>query len=108
MSGIDASVLVRLMHYAEVPVPTSEIQGAFSISIRNVEGYAGDRDLLDSRVCFGRIGALNSYPLQIKCKELGGLLSFPAERSAVGTLLREKFSGFNFQSVTCINEDQFG
>lgn len=76
VSGIDASVLVRLMHYAEVPVPTSETQGAFSISIRNVEGYAGDRDLLDSRVCFGRVGALNSYPLQIKCKELGRFIVF--------------------------------
>ena len=77
VSGIDASVLVRLMHYAEVPVPTTETQGAFSISIRNVEVYANNRDLLDSRVSFGRIGALNSYPLQIKCKELGGLLSLP-------------------------------
>ena len=29
VEGIDASVLIRLMHYAELPIPTTEAQGAF-------------------------------------------------------------------------------
>ena len=28
VEGIDASVLIRLMHYAELPIPTTEAQGA--------------------------------------------------------------------------------
>ena len=56
------------MHYAEVPIPTTEVQGAFSVSIRDVGACTNDRDLLESTINFGRIGALNSHPLQIKCK----------------------------------------
>ena len=36
VEGIDASVLIRLMHYAELPIPTTEAQGAFSLNIRRV------------------------------------------------------------------------
>ena len=72
VSGIDASVLVQLMHYAEVPIPTTEIQGAFSVCIRGVETFARDHSLLDCRMSFGRIGTLSSFPLQIRCCDLGG------------------------------------
>ena len=36
VGGVDASVLARSMHYAEVPIPTTEVQGAFSLNIREV------------------------------------------------------------------------
>ena len=88
-------------------IPTTEVQGAFSVSIRDVGACTNDRDLLESTINFGRIGALNSHPLQIKCKELGGLLSLPLECSAIGKWLRNEFSGFNFQRVNCIDEDHF-
>ena len=74
VSGIDASVLVQLMHYAEVPIPTTEIQGAFSVCIRGVETFARDHSLIDCRMSFGRIGTLSSFPLQIRCCDLGASL----------------------------------
>lgn len=48
VGGIDASVLVRLMHCAEVPIPTTEVQGAFSFSIRDIGGCISDRRFLES------------------------------------------------------------
>ena len=54
---------------------------------------------------FGRIGALPSYPAQIKIKELNGLLTFPIKESAIVTWLQNKISGFNFQLVTCVNDE---
>ena len=65
-----------------------------------------NRTLLAFRVSFGRIGALPSYPVQIKSKELNGLLTFPIKESAIVTWLQSKISGFNFQLVTCVNDEQ--
>ena len=106
VEGIDASVLIRLMHYAELPIPTTEAQGAFSLNIRSVGVCSFNRTLLAFRVSFGRIGALPSYPVQIKSKELNGLLTFPIKESAIVTWLQSKISGFNFQLVTCVNDEQ--
>ena len=107
VEGIDASVLSRLMHYAELPIPTTEAQGAFSLNLRSVGVCSFDRTLLAFRVSFGRIGALPSYPVQIRSKELNGLLTFPIKESAIVTWLQSEISGFNFQLVTCVNEEQF-
>ena len=106
VEGIDASVLIRLMHYAELPIPTTEAQGAFSLNIRSIGVCSFNRTLLAFRVSFGRIGALPSYPVQIKSKELNGLLTFPIKESAIVTWLQSKISGFNFQLVTCVNDEQ--
>ena len=53
IEGIDASVLIRLMHYAELPIPTTEAQGAFSLNIRSVGVCTFDRTLLAFCVSFG-------------------------------------------------------
>ena len=106
IEGIDASVLIRLMHYAELPIPTTEAQGAFSLNIRSVGVCAFDRTLLAFCVSFGRIGSLPSYPVQIKSKELKSLLTSPLKESAIVIWLQQKISGFNFQIVTCVNEEQ--
>ena len=106
VEGIDASVLIRLMHYAELPIPTTEAQGAFSLNIRSVGLCASDPTLLAFCVSFGRIGSLPSYPVQIKSKELKSLLTSPIKESAIVIWLQQKISGFNFQTVTCVDEEQ--
>ena len=106
VEGIDASVLIRLMHYAELPIPTTEAQGAFSLNIRSVGLCACDPTLLAFCVSFGRIGSLSSYPVQIKSKELKSLLTTPIKESAIVTWLQQKIFGFNFQIVTCVDEEQ--
>ena len=106
IEGIDASVLIRLMHYAELPIPTTEAQGAFSLNIRSVGICASDPTLLAFCVSFGRIGSLPSYPVQIKSKELRSLLTSPLKESAIVIWLQQKVSGFNFQLVTCVDEQQ--
>ena len=55
-AGIDSSLLVRLMHYAEVPIPTSVKQGAYSFSLRGHGLYSGDRNLLSMDLSVGWIG----------------------------------------------------
>ena len=106
IEGIDASILIRLMHYAEQPIPTTEAQGAFSLNIRSVGVCTFDRTLLAFSVSFGRVGSLPSYPVQIKSKELNDLLTSPLKESAIVIWLQQKISGFNFQIVTCVNEEQ--
>ena len=93
VEGIDASVLIRLMHYAELPIPTTEAQGAFSLNIRSVGLCACDPTLLAFCVSFGRIGSLSSYPVQIKSKELKSLLTTPIKESAIVTWLQRKSLG---------------
>ena len=34
LRGIDSNIMVRLMNYAELPIPTSNKQGAFSIALQ--------------------------------------------------------------------------
>ena len=94
------------MHYAELPIPTTEAQGAFSLNIRSVGICASDPTLLAFCVSFGRIGSLPSYPVQIKSKELRSLLTSPLKESAIVIWLQQKISGFNFQLVTCVDEQQ--
>ena len=107
VEGIDASVLVRLMHYAELPIPTTEAQGAFSLNIRSVGLCSFNHTLLAFRVSFGRIGSLPSYPLQIKSKQLKGLLTTPIKESAIVIWIQNQIAGFNFQIVTCINDEHY-
>ena len=84
----------------------TEAQGAFSLNIRSVGVCASDRTKFEFCVSFGRIGSLPSYPVQIKSKELNDLLTSPLKESAIVTWLQRKISGFNFQIVTCVNEEQ--
>ena len=70
-----SATLVRLFQYAEIPIPTSTAQGAFSVSFINPgeDGYSNakaDRELIKINVTWGRISALSSVPAQIKLSEL--------------------------------------
>ena len=75
LNGISSATLVRLFQYAEIPIPTSMAQGAFSVSFINAgeEGYSNlnaNRELIKIHVIWGRISALNSVPAQIKLSDL--------------------------------------
>ena len=91
VEGIDASVLIRLMHYAELPIPTTEAQGAFSLNISEVlECVPSIAPYLHFRVSFGRIGVI--YPVILyksRAKSSMSLLTFPIKESAIVTWLQQ-------------------
>ena len=60
LNGVSSATLVRLFQYAEIPIPTSTTQGAFSVSFSNPgeDGYSNakaDRELIKINVTWGRI-----------------------------------------------------
>ena len=84
LNGISSATLVRLFQYAEIPIPTSTTQGAFSVSFNNPgeDGYSNakaDRELIKINVTWGRISALSSVPAQIKLSELQKIERFQRE-----------------------------
>ena len=105
-AGLDSSILVRLMHYAEVPIPTTMKQGAFSLSIKGNGLSTGDRNFLSFDLKIGRIGALPSVPVQIRCTSVEGLITLPLHQSTIGRWIKKELSGFNISEVVCVDEDQ--
>ena len=105
-AGLDSSILVRLMHYAEVPIPTTMKQGAFSLSITGNGLSTGDRNLLSFDLKVGRIGSLPSVPMQIRCASILGLMTLPLHQSKIGKWIKRDLSGFNICEVVCIDDDQ--
>ena len=84
LNGVSSATLVRLFQYAEIPIPTSITQGAFSVSFINPgeDGYSNakaDRELIKINVTWGRISALSSVPAQIKLSELQKIERFRKE-----------------------------
>ena len=105
-AGLDSSILVRLMHYAEVPIPTTMKQGAFSLSIKGNGLSTGNKNLLSFDLKVGRIGSLPSVPMQIRCANILGLMTLPLAQSRIGKWIKRDLSGFNFCEVVCIDDDQ--
>ena len=105
-AGLDSSILVRLMHYAEVPIPTTLKQGAFSLSIKGNGLSTCDRNFLSFDLKIGRIGALPSVPVQIRCTSIEGLITLPHHQSTIGRWIKKELSGFNISEVVCVDEDQ--
>ena len=50
------------MHYAEVPIPTSMKQGAFSICLSSSGVSQVSSNLLRLKIKIGRIGAFSLFP----------------------------------------------
>ncbi len=94
------------MHYAEVPIPTTLKQGAFSLCIKGNGLSSGDRNFLsfDLKIC--RNGSLPSVPVQIRCSSVEGLSTPPYHQSTIGRWIKRELSGFNITEVVCIDEDQ--
>ena len=105
-AGIDSSILVRLMHYAEVPIPTTLKQGAYGLCLKGNGLFPGNRNLLSFDLRIGRIGSLPSIPLQIRCSSVEGMYATPLNKSSIGRWIKSELSGFNIMEVVCVDDDQ--
>ena len=111
--GISTSSLIRLLHYSEVPVPTSMVQGAFSLSFLNW-GRSMKSERTSSRSCkmqhfkvsCGRITALQSAPMQIKWEEVQQLCEPSLEQSSLAAWVKAELSGSCLKKVLAINEER--
>ncbi len=107
--GVPTATLVRVLHYSEIPIPTSMSEGAFSISFFNVGAdrrgsgsSAGQR----FKVTCGRITALHSVPVQIKWEDIRHLCEPTIEQSNIQKWLKDEFQGSCPQKVLSINEER--
>ena len=110
LNGVSSATLVRLFQYAEIPIPTSITQGAFSISFINPgeDGYSNakaDRELIKINVTWGRISALSSVPAQIKLSELQKVERFQREEDDFGIWIWDVLRGTCPQKVLCFDEE---
>ena len=110
LNGVSSATLIRLFQYAEVPIPTSTTQGAFSVSFINPgeDGYSNakaDRELTKINVTWGRISALSSVPAQIKLSELQRMERFQKEEDEFETWIWDTLQGTCPQKVLCFDEE---
>ena len=110
LNGVSSATLIRLFQYAEIPIPTSTTQGAFSVSLINPgeDGYSNakaDRELTKINVTWGRISALSSVPAQIKLSNLQKIERFQREENEIETWIWEALQGTCPQKVLCFDEE---
>ena len=110
LNGVSSATLVRLFQYAEIPIPTSITQGAFSVSLINPgeDGYSNakaDRELTKINVTWGRISALSSVPAQIKLSELQKVERFQREEDEFEAWIWDTLQGTCPQKVLCFDEE---
>ena len=110
LNGVSSATLVRLFQYAEIPIPTSIAQGAFSVSFINPgeDSYSNakaDRELIKINVTWGRISALSSIPAQIKLSELQKVGRFQREDDEFERWIWDALRGTCPQQVLCFDED---
>ena len=110
LNGVSSATLVRLFQYAEIPIPTSITQGAFSVSFINPgeDGYSNakaDRELIKINVTWGRISALSSIPAQIKLSELQKVERFQREDDEFEKWIWDDLRGTCPQQVLCFDEE---
>ena len=111
--GVSTAALVRLLHYSEIPVPTSMIQGAFSVSFINWGKSYGDHGMTADpltlqryKVSIGRITALHSVPMQIKWENIQGSCEPSIEQSRVPQWLKAECQGTRPTKVLAIDEER--
>ena len=110
LNGVSSATLVRLFQYAEIPIPTSTTQGAFSVSFINPgeDGYSNakaNRELHKINVTWGRISALSSVPAQIKLSGIHKIESFQREQNIFEDWIWNTLQGTGPRRVLCIDED---
>ena len=69
LRGIDSNILVKLMNPVEVPIPTSNKQGGFTISVQGTD-TASNTHSHRLECTIGRIGAITVIPVQISAEEV--------------------------------------
>ena len=111
--GIPTASLVRLLHYSEIPVPTSMAQGAFSLSFLNYgksqnSGGSASRSthMQHFKVSCGRITALHSVPMQIRWEDIRQFCEPTIERSNLPKWLKIEFQGSCPKKVLAIDEER--
>ena len=111
--GVPTASLVRLLHYSEMPIPTSMSQGAFSISFFNCgNSQVGGGSLSGSspgqhfKVTCGRVTALHSVPMQIKWEDIRQVCEPTLEQSNIQKWLKIEFQGSCPKKVLAINEER--
>ena len=102
--------MIRLFQYAEIPVPTSTTQEAFSVSFMNPgeERYSNagaDRELTKINMTWSRLSALNSVPAQIKMSALQNIERFHSEGDEFETGIWDMLKGACPQKVLCFDEE---
>ena len=111
--GVSTAALVRLLHYSEIPVPTSMIQGAFSVSFINWGKSYGDQGMTVDpltlqryKVAIGRITALHSVPMQIKWEDIQESCEPGIEQSKIPQWLKAECQGTCPSKVLAIDEER--
>ena len=111
LTGVSSATLVRLFQYAEIPIPTSMTQGAFSLSFMTT-GRNGDSSLKADwqrtkiSVSWGRISVLNSVPAQIRLSDLHKIEKFQRENDDFEGWIWEVLRGTCPQKVLCFDEER--
>ena len=104
LRGVDSSILIKLMNYAEVPIPTSNKQGGYSVSLQG-SNVASNSHTLHLECQIGRIGSIAVIPVQVDVEEVQTLMAEPIENTAIAKFLSEKYRAYNFQVVRVLNEE---
>ena len=110
LSGVTSATLIRIFQYAEVPIPTSTIQGAFSVSFGTTGSHKnGCSQALGQgvkiNVSWGKTSALNSVPAQIKLSDLERIERF-RDSDELNTWIWKALQGTYPQKVLCFNEER--
>ena len=110
---VPTASLVRLLHYSEIPIPTSMTQGAFSLSFFNCGKSCGDKEVSSGspprqqfKVSCGRITALHCVPTQIKWEDIQQACEPSIEQSKASKWLKTEFQGSCPKKVLAINEER--
>ena len=111
LNGVSSATLIRLFQYAEIPIPTSMTQGAFSLSFTFADrnGDLGARAysyMTRFTVSCGRISVLNSVPAQIKLSDLHNIEKFQEGKDDFEKWIWEALSGTFPQKVLCFDEER--
>ena len=111
--GVPTASLIRLLHYSEIPVPTSTMQGAFSLSFLNWGRSLKDKGsgsrlprMQHFKVSCGRITALHSAPMQIKWEDVQQFCEPTLEQSSLAKWLKAEFHGSCLKKALAINEER--
>ena len=107
LRGIDSNILVKLMNYAEVPLPTSNQQGAFSITLQG-DGIMSSNNSYHLECKIGRIGAITVIPVQVRVEEVQPLIGEPLEKTKLAQELLKRYRAYNFKQVMCTDEEGNG
>ena len=107
--GVDCAALVRLFHYAEIPIPTTMSQGAFSVMTtrqhnQGINTPVGWLHKFSIRV--GRMSALNLHPVQINMNNIQDAITVELTYDAVLDRIAKDHQAVNFQTVTCYDSQR--